>query len=126
MVVALVTMYIFHPMAADSDGWIECNDASGGGHQCFGTAAVIRMSFILFLYHLLILLMLIPRGGCSSAIHDGFFTCKFVMILGGWIGSFWIHNDFFIGWANFCRAGSILYLLFQSYFLLNHAYLWND
>lgn len=125
MFMAFLTMYIFHPWAKDSD-WLECNDSSGGGHQCFGTAAVIRASFVLFIFHILILLMLIPRGDCSSAIHDGFFTCKFLMIFAGWIASFWIHNDFFIGWANFCRGGSIIYLFMQSYFLLNHAYLWND
>ena len=125
MIIAVITMYIFHPWASDSD-WLECNDSSGGGHQCFGTAAVLRASFVLFVYHILILLMLIPRGDCSSAIHDGFFTCKFVFIFVAWIATFWMHNDFFIGWANFCRAGSILYLIIQSYFLLNFSYLWND
>ena len=59
-------------------------------------------------------------------MHDSFFTAKFLILIAGYIGSFWISNDFFVGWANFCRGGSILYLAIQGYFLLNFAYLWND
>ena len=43
----------------------------------------------------------------------------------GYIASFWISNDFFHVWADICRIGSIIYLLIQGYFILNHAYLWN-
>ena len=125
MLIAVLLMYSFKPMFEEFD-WMECNDASGGGDSCFGTSAVLRASFILFLYHLFILLCLCPRGHCSSVIHDGFFTGKFILILGGYIGTFWIHNDFFAGWAEFCRVGSIFYLIFQAYFLLNFAYIWND
>lgn len=125
MIIGVVLMYTFRPLFRDSD-WLECNDASGGGYDCFGTVAVLRASFVLFLYHLIILLLLIPRGQCASIVHDSFFTPKLVLLFAGFIATFWIHNDFFIGWANFCRAGSILYLLIQGYFLLNFAYLWND
>ena len=62
MLIAMLVMYVIRPMGEDSDGWIECNDASGGGTECFGTSAVLRASFILFLFHLLILICLIPRG----------------------------------------------------------------
>ena len=125
MTIAVLLLYTFKPMFEEYD-WMECNDASGGGDACFGTSAVLRASFILFLYHILILILLIPRGHCSSVVHDGFFTFKFVLIFGGYIGSFWISNDFFSGWAEFCRVGSIFYLMIQAYFLLNFAYLWNE
>ena len=125
MTIAVLMLYTMKPLFEEYD-WMECNDSSGGGDTCFGTAAVMRASFILFLYHILILIFLIPRAHCSSFIHDGFFGFKFILLIGGYIGSFWIHNDFFKGWAEFCRGGSILYLLIQAYFLLNFAYLWND
>ena len=125
MIIAVVLMYTLRPLFRDQD-MLECNDASGGGYDCFGTSAVLRASFVLFLYHIVILLLLIPRGDCSSAIHDGFFTAKGFLICAAYIGTFWIHNDFFIGWADFCRGGSIIYLPIQGYFLLNFAYLWND
>ena len=43
----------------------------------------------------------------------------------GYIASFWMSNDFFHVWADVCRFGSIIYLLIQSYFILNHSFLWN-
>jgi len=61
MAISVALMYTFRPLFRDND-WLECNDASGGGYACFGTSAVLRASFILFLYHILILLLLIPRG----------------------------------------------------------------
>jgi hypothetical protein len=125
MAIAVILLYTMKPLFEEYD-WMECNDSSGGGDTCLGTSAVIRASFILFCYHLLILVLLIPRGHCSSVIHDGFFTFKFVLIFGGYIGSFWIHNDFFAGWAEFCRVGSIIYLMIQGYFLLNFSYLWSE
>ena len=125
MLIATILMYTFRPLFRDQD-MLECNEASGGGYECFGTAAVLRASFILFLYHILILILIIPRTQCSSAIHDGFFTLKFIVLFGSFIASFWISNDFFKGWSEFCRVGSIIYLFIQSYFLLNFAYLWNE
>lgn len=125
MLVAMFIMYAFRPLAEDHD-WIYCNESSGGGDKCFGTSSILRASFVLFCYHILILLLLIPRGNCASMVHDGFFTVKLTLIFIFYIASFWISNDFFSGWANFCRVGSILYLLVQSYFLLNFAYIWND
>ena len=109
MLIAMVLMYTFRPLFRDTD-WLECNDASGGGYECFGTTAVLRMSFILFLYHLFILLLLIPRGQCSSCIHDGWFTLKALLVFGAFIASFWMPNSFFTGWADFCRVGSMIYL----------------
>ena len=76
-----------------------------------GTPAVLRASLILFIYHIVILLSLIPRGRCSSIVHDGWFSLKFLLLLGSFIASFWIPKSFFIGWGEFCRAGSILYLM---------------
>ena len=125
MAISVLVLYTMRPLFEEYD-WMECNEDSGGGDHCLGTSAVMRASFILFLYHILILICLIPRAHCSSYIHDGFFLFKFLLIFGGYVGTFWISNDFFAGWAEFCRGGSILYLIIQAYFLLNFAYLWYD
>ena len=125
MILAVVLMYTMKPLFEDYD-WLECNDNAGGGDGCFGTSAVLRASFILFLYHIFILLVICPRGHCSSVAHDGWFTLKFLFIFAAYIASFWIPYEFFQGWAEFCRVGSVLYLAVQSYFLLNFAYIYND
>ena len=56
MTIAVLLLYTFKPMFEEYD-WMECNDASGGGDACFGTSAVLRASFILFLYHIWINVM---------------------------------------------------------------------
>ena len=63
MVIAMLVMYIFSGHE-DDDSWtsIECNESSGGGRECFGTPAVLRASFVLFCFHILLLISLIPRG----------------------------------------------------------------
>ena len=125
MIIAMILMYTLRPLFKDND-WLECNDASGGGYDCFGTAAALRASFTLFLFHTFILLIMIPRGNCAMHIHDGWFTAKFIVLLAVYILTFWIHNDFFKAWADICRAGSVVYMFVQAYFLLNFSYLWND
>ena len=60
------------------------------GSSCYGTSAVLRMSFTLTVFHVLILVLISPRLGCCSAIHDGIWPAKLLFIIGVYIGSFWI------------------------------------
>lgn len=84
------------------------------------------MSFTLFLFHLTMLITISPRLGCSSYVHDSFWIIKFVVITLVYIGCFFIPHSFYVVWAHICRAGSILFLVIQAYFLLNAAYALND
>ena len=84
------------------------------------------MSFSLTIFHVLMLLILIPRAACCGAIHDGFWPIKFLVIIGIYIGSWFIKREVFVIWAHICRAGSILFLFVQAYFFMNIAYTWND
>ena len=93
---------------------------------CYGTSAVLRMSFTLFCFHFLVLVAIVPRAMCSSVIHDAFWPGKILFVALLYIASFFIPHWFFVGWAHFCRGGSALFLLIQAYFLLNMAYTFND
>jgi hypothetical protein len=53
-------MFILKPLF-DRVDWLDCPEESGGSSACFGTSAVIRMSFTLFIFHLLVLIMAAPR-----------------------------------------------------------------
>jgi len=61
MIIAVILMYTLRPLFEDYD-WLECNDSSGGDDECFGTSAVLRASFVLFCFHMMMLLFMIPRG----------------------------------------------------------------
>ena len=93
--VCIYTMgYIF-----DKVPWLECSDASGGKNACFGTSAIVRMSFSLLIFHVIILIALIPRMTCSAAFHDGCWCVKYLMTLGIFIVTFFIDNNFFRGYT---------------------------
>ena len=77
------------------------------------------MSFTLFLYHAIILILICPRVKVSQVIHDGMWFLKVIIILAVFIASFWMDNGFFVVWAQICRSGSLLYLIVQAYFILN-------
>lgn len=84
------------------------------------------MSFTLFLFHLLVLVLISPRFYWSSVIHDGFWALKFMLIIAIYIGVFFIPHPFYVVWAHICRAGSLVFFGLQAYFLFNASYTLND
>jgi len=96
------------------------------GSSCYGTSAVLRMSFTLTVLHVLILILISPRLACCSVIHDGIWPVKILFVIGLYIGSFWIPQNVFQYWAMICRCGSVLFLMVQGYFLLNNSYILSD
>jgi hypothetical protein len=91
-----------------------------------GISAVIRMSFVLFLFHLMVLIMISPRMTCSSAFHDGCWFFKFIFVIGVYIGAFFIPNEFYVVWAYIARVASGIFLIVQVILLVLTAYGIND
>lgn len=125
MTISLILMYTLRPLA-EKYQWKYCEFNITGDSDCFGQVSVLRMSFSLTVFHILMLLILIPRAAICGAIHDGFWPIKYLVMLGIFVGAWFIPKAFFVVWGHICRAGSILYLFVQAYFLMNLAYLWND
>ena len=125
MVLAVLIMYILRPLAKKYQ-WTNCEFGDESTDDCFGEVSVLRMSFSLTIYHVVILLILIPRAACCGAIHDGFWPVKSLALLAIYIGSWFISKQFFFVWGGICRGASILFLFVQAYFLMNLAYTYND
>ena len=60
MVFSVILMYALRPAFEEYD-WLECNAASGGSFDCLGMSVIFRASFALFMFHLFIIICLIPR-----------------------------------------------------------------
>lgn len=88
-------------------------------------SAVFRMSFILVLFHLLIFLICLTRSQIAAVFHDGWWTFKFLLILGSFIASFYLNNSFFVGYASFVRATSAFFLIYQGITILGLSYVIN-
>ena len=125
MTISLIIMYSLRPLAEKYD-WQYCEYKIIGNDDCFGQISVLRMSFSLTVFHLLMLIILIPRAAVCGAIHDGFWPIKYIILLGIYVGAWFIPKTFFSVWGHICRVGSIFYLFVQAYFIMNLAYLWND
>ena len=79
-------------------------------HNCFGR--YIQKQF--------------PRAACSSALHDGFWGVKYIILIAFYIVSYFIPYKFYDTWGGICLIFSFFFLVIQGYFILNLAYTWND
>jgi len=85
------------------------------------------MSFTLCMYHLLILIVILPRLGCSKILHDSCWVLKAILIVAIFIVAHTIPIGFYyLGWIHLVRFGSVIFLLIQTYFLLDLGYKWSE
>jgi hypothetical protein len=101
---------------------MQCPSESGDGSACMGTSAIIRMTFVLACFHLLVLLIILARNSCAAMFHDGFWLLKFLFVLVFFIGSTWIPIEFFQGYMSFARVVSIFFLIYQALLMLVVSY----
>lgn len=91
-------MFTLKPLGA------KCNEFSGqsdlsantdDGTACFGASAVLRMTFALFLFHLLIFLLILPKNTCAAYIHDGGWALKYIIVYAAFIAFFFVDVSVF-------------------------------
>jgi len=95
-------MYTLKPLSESNDQFITCigGDSNlinkeGAATACFGTSAVLRMTFTLLIFHFIIFLLILPRNECASVIHDGGWTLKYLLIFVIFTAMFWVPMGFF-------------------------------
>jgi len=95
-----------------------------------GYLAVYRLCFILTLFFLLFSLMMIgvrsskdPRAG----IQNGVWGIKFLLVIGGMIGAFFIPNGAFEQvWMYFGLIGGFLFIVIQLILIIDFAHSWAE
>merc|ERR1711963_1331204 len=95
-----------------------------------GYQAVYRLCLIVTLFFTLMSLLMIgvksssdPRAG----IQNGFWGFKYLLIIGGMIGSFWIPNGSFGEvWMWFGLIGGFLFILIQLVLIIDFAHSWAE
>ncbi|CDW86304.1 membrane protein [Stylonychia lemnae] len=106
--------------------FLQCPDQSGDDSACMGPSAIIRMSFVLMCFHVLVLCIIVTRNQCASIFHDGCWGMKFISVLIFFIITMWIPNSFFEGYTQFARIVSIIFLMLQALIMLVVAYKINE
>ena len=85
---------------------------ASSNEECLGITTVMRMSFTLCVYHLLVLIIILPRLRCSQILHDSCWIGKFITILLLFILAHLIPIGFFyMGWIYIVRFGAIVFML---------------
>ena len=84
------------------------------------------MSFTLFLFHFIILMLILPRLDCCSIIHDSGWCAKTILIFAIFGAFFGIDIAFFNVWVEICRYVSLLFMIVQTLYVLSGAYTFNE
>ncbi|XP_063547401.1 probable serine incorporator isoform X7 [Cydia strobilella] len=117
------------PFCANSTGVVpanlkvDCNNA-------VGYLAVYRISFALCMFFVLMALIMIgvksskdPRTG----IQNGFWGIKFLVVIGGVIGAFFIPEGSFAStWMVFGMIGGFCYIIIQLVLIIDFAHSWAE
>mmetsp|Transcript_18059 Transcript_18059/g.13005 ORF Transcript_18059/g.13005 Transcript_18059/m.13005 type:complete len:115 (-) Transcript_18059:855-1199(-) len=111
--IAIIAMYALKPVFEYSQ-WvgIECPTESGGSSNCFGLSGIVRMCFVLSIFHLLIIICSSCKRGISAVIHDGCWLTKTLIVIGSWIATFWIPNTSLEWYLDSAKWVSMVYLCF--------------
>ncbi|XP_076645895.1 serine incorporator TMS1 isoform X2 [Halictus rubicundus] len=117
------------PFCANSSNYvpstvtIDCNSA-------VGYLAVYRICFIISLYFFLMSVMMIKVRSSKdprAPIQNGFWAIKYLLIIGGIIGAFFIpETSFGITWMYFGMIGGFLFIIIQLILIVDFAHSWAD
>lgn len=118
------------PFCKNGTGSYLPNSVSFDCENVVGYLAVYRICFILTLFFFLFALIMIgvkssrdPRGG----IQNGFWGLKYLIVIGGIIGSFFIpEGSFGITWMYFGMIGGFLFIIIQLILIVDFAHSWAE
>ncbi|XP_034173794.1 serine incorporator TMS1 isoform X4 [Osmia lignaria lignaria] len=95
-----------------------------------GYLAVYRICFIIALYFFLMSVMMIRVRSSKdprAPIQNGFWAIKYLLIIGGIIGAFFIpERSFGITWMYFGMIGGFLFIIIQLILIVDFAHSWAD
>ena len=115
LILTIILSYIFEWIFDNGGDWFgfECPDNLGGGSACAGASALIRTSWSLAIFHIIMLIITSLRNNFAASFHDGCWSAKFLIVAGILVASLWIPNDPVMnGYLEFARIVSIFFLMY--------------
>ena len=95
-------------------------------NTCLGLASVYRLSFVLAVFHFLIMISCLTRDSFAKIVNEGLWGVKMLIILGGCIGMLFVSNSFFIPYAKASMYFGGVFLFVQAVSLIDAFYLWAE
>lgn len=122
VIIAISLLFLARHLVSILPSFMQCPESSGDGTACLGPSAIIRMSFILAIFHTLVMCVILARNTAASIFHDGCWGTKFLIVFLGFCVSLYIPNSFFHGYMDFSRYVSMIFLILQAMLMLIVAY----
>ncbi|ORZ41621.1 serine incorporator/TMS membrane protein [Catenaria anguillulae PL171] len=114
-------------LADVTHGYLQLNCSDGG---CYGVLAVHRVCFALTLFHAVMAVLLIgveTSKDRRAGWQNGFWGPKIILWLGVVVASFFIPNEFFIGYGNYVAlVGAGIFVLLQLVLLIEFAHTFSE
>jgi len=102
---------------------VDCSSA-------VGYKAVYRVNLIVTLFFILMAIMMINVKSSKdgrAGIQNGFWGFKYILIIGGMIGAFWIPlGSFEEAWMVIGMIGGFLFILIQLILIIDFVHSWNE
>ncbi|KAJ6242887.1 serine incorporator [Anaeramoeba flamelloides] len=124
VVLALVFRSLGYKLFKNLYSFDSCQEFEGDElNSCVGIHMVFRISFVLFIFFFIQMLILIGYRGNDSAdfrstVQNGWWLPKIIFIVGLFIGSIFIPNSTFLVWGRISQILSGVFLLLQIIYLI--------
>lgn len=126
IIIGIMIFFLARHLVNILPDFLQCPSQSGDGTACLGPSAIIRMSFILACFHLVVFIVTLTRGTFASVFHDGCWMLKFIAVFVAFAAALYIPNSFFQGYMEFSRYVSVIFLFAQALLMLIVAYKINE
>lgn len=83
--------------------------------NCFGIAAVYRLSFSLLMLYLTLVLIMLCRNRFSKVVNEGLYFIKYCLVVGMFIGFLYITTDMFMEYGAVCKYIGLVFLVLQVF-----------
>jgi len=80
------------------------------------------MTFSLCVFHLLVLISILPRNNCAAIVHDAGWVFKILIVYIIFGACFYVPIEFFQVWGEISRYTSIIFFILQVLYILVGAY----
>ena len=109
------------------DRIINCSEESGIANlSCIAQSIILRLSLVLSIFYLLFAFLCLIGGSVISSLNDGIWLGKFLIVLFGFLFTFYFSNTLILKYTYFCMAGSTLFQILEAFFIVALAYDWNS
>jgi hypothetical protein len=110
-------------------GTAACKSDDFTCREAWSELGVMRIMFAVALFHGFFSLLTVGVKSSKdgrSALHNGMWMLKIILLAGIMVGAFFIGNKFFVAWSWVGLVGAFLFMLVQFVLLVDFAHAWNE